>query len=88
MLRLWPRVIRRNKIIEETVTKSSLAHEPSAVAEALQAACVQLDIARPMWLSLNDRDMEDYRRTTLNQDNFMEEIHFDRMEIEILEDEE
>lgn len=88
MLRLWTRVIRRNKIAEETVTASSLFDEPSAVAEALQSACVELDIARPMWLSLNDRDMEQYRRTTLTQDNFMEDIRFDRMEIEILEEEE
>ena len=63
MLRLWTRVIRHNKIIEEAVTESSLQDEPAAVAEALQAACVQLDIARPMWLSLNDKDMEEYRRT-------------------------
>jgi len=87
-MRLWTRVIRRNKIIEEAVTESVLSDEPSAVAEALQSACVALDIARPMWLSLNARDMEDYRRATLTQDNFMEDIHFDRMEIEILEEEE
>jgi len=88
MLRLWTRVIRRNKIIEQSVTESVLAEESSAIAEALQAACVELDIARPMWLSLNENDMADYRRTTLTQDNFMEDIHFDRMEIEILEEEE
>lgn len=88
MLRLWTRVIRRNKIIEQVVTVSSLDNEPAAVAEALHAACVELDIARPMWLSLNDNDMEAYRRTTLNQDNFLEDIPFDRMEIEILEEEE
>ena len=88
MLRLWTRVMRHNKIIEEAVTGSSLADEPSAIAEALHTACVQLDIARPMWLSLNDKDMEEYRRTTLTQDNFLEDIHFDRLEIEILEEEE
>ena len=88
MLRLWTRIIRRNKIIEQVVTVSSLPEETSAVEEALQAACVALDIARPMWLTLNDKDMEEYRRTTLTQDNFMEDIRFDRMEIEILEEEE
>lgn len=88
MLRLWTRIIRRNKIIEQAVTASSLPEEPSAVAEALHAACVELDIARPMWLTLNDKDMEEYRRTTLTQDNFLEDIRFDRMEIEILEEEE
>ena len=88
MLRLWTRVIRHNKIVEEAVTESPQPDEPSAVAEALHAACVRLDIARPMWLSLNDKDMEEYRRTTLTQENFLEDIHFDRMEIEILEEEE
>jgi hypothetical protein len=87
MLRLWTRVIRHNKIIEETVTASSLEDERAALAEALQEACVQMDIARPLWLSINERDIEEYRRTTLNQDNFLEDIRFDRMELEILEDE-
>jgi len=87
MLRLWTRVIRHNKIIEEAVTVSALEDECAALAKALQEACVQMDIARPLWLSINERDIEEYRRTTLNQDNFLEDIHFDRMELEILEDE-
>jgi hypothetical protein len=88
MLRLWCRVMKHNKIIEEIVTGSSMSEEEAAVSQCLQEACVKLDIARPMWLSPNGRDMEQYRRTSLNQDNFLEQINFDRMEIEILEEEE
>ena len=86
MLRVWFRVMRHNKIVEETVTESALADEAAAMAQALQASCLAFDIARPLWLSLNERDIERYRRTTLTQDNFMEHIAFDKLEIEILEE--
>lgn len=86
MLRVWCRVMRHNKIIEEIVTESNAAEDAAALTEALHTACVKFDIARPLWLSANDRDMERYRRTTLTQDNFIEHIPFDKLEIEILEE--
>ena len=40
----------------------------------------------PMWLPKHGREWEDFRRTAFTQDHFVEEIRFDRMEIEFLEE--
>lgn len=45
-----------------------------------------LDIEKPFWLQNN---LEEYNRTkkaSFTQDNFIEEINFDRFEIHVLEE--
>jgi hypothetical protein len=38
-----------------------------------------------MWLGKHEFEFEQFRRTAFTQDHFVEEISFDRMEIELID---
>jgi len=47
-----------------------------------------LDLERPIWLEKNQREYQEYKRTVLTQDNFIERINFDTLELEVISDDE
>ncbi len=82
MSRLWMRVIKNHRIVKQV-------EEPCSFGEAFDALtemCVKNDIPRPMWLAKHDAEYNDFRRTAFTKDHFVEEISFDRLEIEFLDD--
>ena len=64
-------------------TQNALEH---AEMMALDEACRALDVPRPIWLPKNEREFSSFRMTAFTQDHFVEEIHFERMEIEFIDD--
>ena len=84
MPRLWARIIRKQRI-ERQATAECRWDE---VEEALTALCREFDIPRPLWLNKHDREFEDFRWTQFLPEHFMEEVPFQRLEIEFLEDNE
>ena len=82
MARLWAKIIVKNRIFKQ-------ATEPCRfedIAEALNAICKEFDIPSPMWLGKQEREIEAFRLTSFGQDNFIEEVPFQKLEIEFLED--
>ena len=58
----------------------------SEAQEALTELCREFDIPRPLWLNKHEREFEDFRRTQFLPEHFMEDVPFQRLEIEFLED--
>ncbi len=56
------------------------------VFAALDEACYALDLGRPLWLDLTVRDFKRFAKARFTQDCFLEEIPFDYLEIEVLEE--
>ena len=83
MSRLWFKLIKQHRIWKQDAIPCLWGEEH----EALAAACKEADVPVPMWLPKHERAWEDFRRTVFTQDHFVEEISFDRMEIEFLDDE-
>jgi len=75
---LWIKVIRHHRIERQLVEPCGRGE----AAEALTEACRKLDIAAPIWLPRHERDWQAYAQTRFLPDDFMEEVHFDRLEIE------
>jgi hypothetical protein len=48
--------------------------------------CKELGTAVPMWVTKNTKEYVTFRRTSFNQDQFMDPVLFDRMEIRVEED--
>ena len=82
MPRLWAKIIKRHRI--ERQATAPCAWE--GVEDALTELCREFDIPRPLWLNKHDREFEDFRRTQFLPEHFMEDVPFQRLEIEFLED--
>ena len=84
MARLWARVISRHRIQRQTTVNCAFKEAESALTEI----CHELDIARPLWLKKHEKEFQEFRHTAFLPEHFMEDVHFDRLEIEFLDDEE
>lgn len=82
MSRLWLRLIKKHRIEKQDTCPCLWGEEKDALTEL----CHQFDVPVPIWLGKQEHEWEDFRRTAFTQDQFVEEIHFDRMEIEFLDD--
>ncbi len=82
MSRLWARIVR-NQRIERQATANCAVEE---VREALTELCREFDIPRPLWLDKHEREFGEFRRTRFLPEHFIEEVPFQRLEIEFLED--
>lgn len=82
MTRLWMRIIRKQRIDRQYIGP----YAPGEERDSLIALCREGDLPVPMWLEKHEREFERFRRTAFLPDHFVEEVRFERMEIEILED--
>ena len=56
------------------------------VFRALENACYQFDLEKPIWLDKNISEFRRHGRTRFTQDSFIEHIDFDYLEIQVLEE--
>ncbi len=83
MDRLWVRLMKNHRMIKNTTMPCAWED----VQEVLTEICREFDVSAPMWLSKHEFEFEQFRRTAFTQDHFIEDIRFDRMEIEMIDDE-
>lgn len=88
MFRMWGKIFKENRLIQDTVaciTDYSLTRT-QMVFQSLTEICYQLDLGEPIWLDANIHDFQRHAKTRFNQDNFIEQIDFDFLEIQIIEE--
>ncbi len=56
------------------------------IFHALDEVCRQFDLGRPVWLDKNISDFKKSSKTRFTQDNFIEDIDFDYLEFQIIEE--
>ena len=87
MFRLWVREWRDNRLVRDTVIEDpSEDTRTHKVLRALEQACVEFDLAVPVWLDATIRDFHRHARARFYRDAFMEEIDFDYLEIYVIEE--
>jgi len=88
MLRLWGKIIKNNKIKihEEAICNEDIEFQQQ-LKKCIIEICNKFDIQKPYWLPKNLEEFNRISKTSFSQDNFIEEIDFDRFEIEIIEEE-
>ena len=88
MFRMWGKCMKDNRLIRDTViidgdyNKSRTA----MVLDALTGICGRFDLAEPIWLKSNIGDFQLHNKTRFGQDNFIEQLDFDYLEIEVIEE--
>ena len=78
---IWVRLMHKNRIEKDITVECA----PEEWKNALEGACHQLDVARPMILPRHDRDWEQFSQARFLKEHFIEDIPFDRMEVEFID---
>lgn len=87
MFRLWGKIWKDNHMIQDTVicddTNDTRTHK---VFHSLEQICYEFDLGNPIWLDSNIRQFQHNSRTKFHQDSFIEQIEFDFLEIQVIEE--
>ena len=84
-MKLWAKVYKQHKIVQEAVREFSLARPSDAEGwnRVLVDLCKPLDLACPVLLNKHVQELARFSRTVFSQADFIENVSFDRFEIEI-----
>ena len=87
MFRLWGKVIRQNKMLRDMIyEEESEDTRTHKIFRGLEAICLEFDLSRPIWLDASVREFRRHSKARFYADSFIEEIDFDYLEIQILEE--
>ncbi len=87
MFRLWAKIFKDNRMLRDTVicddSEETRTHK---VFNALEEICYQFDLGKPMWLDATINDFKKHSKARFTRDNFVEQIDFDFLEIQVIEE--
>lgn len=87
MFRLWGKIWKDNRMVGDTVIEEeSDDTRTHKIFRALDEICHTFDLSKPIWLDANIADFKRHSKTRFGQDSFIEEIEFDYLEIQVLEE--
>lgn len=78
---LWVKEIRHHRI-DRQATAPCTRDDPQ---DALELACRELDIPKPLWLDKHQREWDEFGMTRFLPDAFFETVTFERLEIEYID---
>ncbi|HBC97984.1 MAG TPA: hypothetical protein DC034_14480 [Clostridium sp.] len=83
MTKLWGKLIKNNRIVKDKViTLDSGEDYQEDLKNCIIKICSEFDIEKPYWLPTNLDEYNRRRKTTFNQDNFIDRFPFDKFVIE------
>ena len=81
MFRLWGKIWKDNRLLRDTVicdvSQDTRTHK---IFRGLESVCYEMDLGNPIWLDSTVKEARFY------QDNFIEQIDFDYLEIQVIEE--
>ena len=88
MFRLWARLVSKNHHTAKDMvicddTPETRTHK---IFRGLESICDAWNLAVPIWLDSNITDFKRHSKTKFRQDNWIEEIEFDFLEIQVIEE--
>lgn len=87
MFRLWGKIWQDNRLLKDTtICDDSQDTRTHKIFRALDEICAQFDLCKPIWLDSNIREFQRHSKTRFTQDNFIEQIPFDFLEIQVIEE--
>lgn len=82
-IQVWGKLIKRNKIMADYTARSEEELKYSVFFDCLQIICDKLDIEMPIILDKHIRDIGKFLSVRFLPDDFIEEVKFDRFEVNI-----
>ncbi len=86
-MRLWGKIWKDNHLVDDiTITDDSDDTRTHKVFRGLEEICYTFDLGKPIWLDATIEEFKRRAKARFYQDNFIEEIDFDYLELQILEE--
>ena len=81
-------LFKKNRMLRDTVIENydMDLSRTAKVYDSLEQACYEFDLEKPMWLDKNKREFIRHARTRFDQDNFIEQIDFDYLDFQVIEE--
>ena len=86
-MRIWAKEWKNSRLLREmTVEDNTEETRTHKVFNALTKICYEFDLAQPIWLDSTVREFQRNARCRFCQDSFVEEIPFDCLELQVVEE--
>ena len=88
MFRMWGKIIKDNHLVKDTticISDYSLSRT-QMVFQSLDDICYEFDLSKPIWLDSCVADFRKHSRARFTKDSFIEQIDFDYLEIQMIEE--
>ena len=86
-MRIWGKLWRDNHLLMDvTIEENSDDTRTHHIMDALDQITMEFDLSKPIWLDVNIKEFKKSAKTRFRKDSFIEEIEFDYLEIEVLEE--
>lgn len=87
MYKLWAKKISANRITNSIIVKNKEEIDLNAKRDKVfKEICSKLDISVPLWLKKHDLEFSQFKYVTFYPQDFMDEVDFDKLEIELIDD--
>ena len=87
MFRLWAKTFQNNHMLRDIcIEDGSDDTRTHKIFRALDEICLQFDLSKPIWLDKTVAEFKRHRKTRFTQDNFIDNIDFDYLEIQVIEE--
>ena len=86
-MKIWGKIWKDGRLLRDTVkenvTEDTRTHRVFAL---LREIALEFDLEVPQWLDSNIADFQRTSKTRFTQDSFIEQIEFDYLEIQVIEE--
>ena len=87
MFRLWGKLVKNSRIQKSlTIERPEDDTRTHKIFAAIDEMCREWDLMNPIWLDSAIKDFKRRSSARFYQESFIEEIDFDYMEIQVLEE--
>ena len=87
MFRLWGKIFKDNHMLRDTVIEDDRNDTRThKIFDSLDQICYDFDLGKPIWLDSNSQEFKRHSKTRFYQDSFIEEIPFDYLELQVIEE--
>lgn len=86
-MRIWGKIWKDNRLLKDiTYERPDDDTRTHIIFDSLTFFCHEFDLAVPLWLDKNIKEFKRDKKTRFRQDNFNEQIEFDFLELEVLDE--
>ncbi|MDY2819110.1 MAG: hypothetical protein SOT36_02820 [Hominisplanchenecus sp.] len=87
MMRIWGKIWKNNHMLRDTVIEDDRDDTRThKIFHALDEICYAFDLGKPIWLDSTINEFKRHSKARFYQDNFIEEIPFDYLELQVIEE--
>lgn len=86
-MRIWGKIWKDNHLLKDTTIEDhSNDTRTHKIFHALDDICLEFDLGKPIWLDSCVADFRKHSRARFTKDSFIEQIDFDYLEIQMIEE--